>query len=62
MNANNRTRKLVVQISESAYQALQKESVRIDRHAFNVASEVVETALHALAYRDPDFTEEGAES
>ena len=57
MNANNRTRKLVVKISESAYQKLQNESVRIDRHAFNVASEVCEAALQALTYVDPNFTE-----
>lgn len=50
MNTKHRTRKLVVTVSNEAYQTLQTEAVRIDRHTTNVASEVVESALLALAY------------
>ena len=53
MKTNNRTRKLVLQVSEEAYQALQNEAVRIDRHAFNVASEICDSALLALNYKSP---------
>ena len=38
-------------MSQDAYQALQNEAVKIDRHATNVASEVVESALLALNYK-----------
>ena len=51
MNTKYRTRKLVVSVSQDAYQALQNEAVRIDRHATNVASEIVELALLALNYK-----------
>ena len=50
MNTKHRTRKLVVTVSNGAYQALQTEAVRTDWHATNVAYEVVESALLALAY------------
>ena len=58
MNTNNRTRKLVLQVSEEAYQTLQKEAIRIDRHAFNVASEICQSALLALQYKQPNALDE----
>ena len=54
-----RTRKLVVNVSEDAYQCLQREAVRIDRHAANFASDVVELALLALDYNSDGSTEQG---
>ena len=51
MKTNSNIRKLVVQVSQDAYQALQAEAVRIDRHAFNVASEICEKALIGLDYK-----------
>ena len=53
MKTNSNIRKLVVQVSQDAYQALQAEAVRIDRHAFNVASEICEQALICLDYKSP---------
>lgn len=50
MNTKQRNRKLTVTVSYEAYQALQTEAVRIDRHTTNVASEVVEAALLSLAH------------
>ena len=53
MYTKSRSRKLVLQVSQDAYQALQAEAVRIDRHAFNVASEICEKALIGLDYKSP---------
>lgn len=58
MNTKYRTRKLVIQVSQDAYQALQDEAVRIDRHAYNVCSEIVENALMALKYNKDDALDE----
>lgn len=54
MKTRNRTRKLVVNVSEDAYQLLQREAVRIDRHAANYASDVMELALMALEYKSDE--------
>ena len=62
MNTKHRTRKLVVTVSNEAYQTLQTEAVRIGRHIANVASEVVESALLALAYpTDEEIDQIGGE-
>jgi hypothetical protein len=44
----------LVHVSPEAYRALQNEAVRLDRHATNVCSDVLESALLALQYNDPD--------
>lgn len=58
----NRRRKFCVTVSQEAYECLQAEAYRLDRHSVRVAQEVVEQALLALKYSDPNFTEEGGES
>ena len=57
MEPKHRTRKLLVNVSQESYKLLQAEAFRLDRHASNVSSDIVESALRALKYVDPNFTE-----
>ena len=62
MEQKHRTRKLVVNVSQESYKLLQAEAFRLDRHATNVSSDIVEAALQALKYSDPEFIESEVES
>ena len=62
MEPKHRTRRLVVNVSQEAYKLLQAEAFRLDRHASNVSSDVVESALQALKYSDPDSFESEVEA
>ena len=57
MEPKHRTRKLLVNVSQESYKLLQAEAFRLDRHASNVSSDIVESARQALKYVDPNFTE-----
>ena len=48
----------MVHVSPEAYKSLQSEAVRVDRHASNVVSDVLESALMALQYNDPNTLED----
>ena len=58
MKNDNRRRKMCVMVSQEAYEALQAEAFRLDRHSVRVAQEIVESAFLALKYNQPDALDE----
>ena len=58
MKNDTRRRKFCVMVSQEAYEALQAEAFRVDRHSVRVAQEIVESAFLALKYSSPEALDE----